>query len=222
MNRRIVALDSSAHQAIQELLPWYVTGTLDGDELAQVQEHLNGCKQCQSDVDWQRTLRAAVNLPDQAVPDVEQALARLRPQLGVQQHRAKRNAPSEFLSKLMRGTPPGGAPPWMRWALAAQFAVILGLGTLLAPPYGQIATYRALGLPKNTVGNLVVVFKPETTEQELRRILHTSGARVVDGPTVTDAYLLKVADPQLAQALKALHLEPNVVLAESLNDGGGH
>lgn len=217
MNARIVSLDPSAHQAMQELLPWYVTGTLSGDELAQVQEHLDGCKQCQSDVDWQRKLQAAVNLPARPVSDVEQALAKLRPQLDASQRTAKRRAPSEFLSKLMRGN-----QPWMRWALAAQLAVIVGLSVLLMPQYGQIAAYRALGLPKNTIGNVVVVFKPETTEQELRRILHASGARVVDGPTVTDAYLLKVADPQLAQALKALHSEPNVVLAESLNGGGGH
>lgn len=220
MNGRIVSLDTSAHQAMQELLPWYVTGTLSGDELAQVEEHLNGCKQCQSDVDWQRKLQAAVNLPHQAVPDVEQALARLRSQLDASQRTAKRHALSalsDFLAGMARGN-----PPWMRWALAAQLAVIVGLGVLLMPQYGQIAAYRALGMSKNTIGNVVVVFKPETTEQELRRILHASGARVVDGPTVTDAYLLKVADPQLPQALKGLRSEPNVVLAESLNDGGGH
>ncbi len=63
----------------------------------------------------------------------------------------------------------------------------------------------------------MVVFKPETAERELRRILQANGAHVVDGPTVTDAYLLSVPDPQQARA--RLRGEAAVALAETL-DGG--
>jgi tRNA A22 N-methylase len=65
----------------------------------------------------------------------------------------------------------------------------------------------------------VVVFQPNTSERELRRILQARNARVVDGPTVTDAYLISVPDASRAQALQALRAESAVKLAEPL-DGG--
>ncbi len=110
----------------------------------------------------------------------------------------------------------------MPWALAAQFAVIAGLAILLVPPYGDLAAYRVLGAgtEADSAGNVVVIFQPETTVQDMHRILQTSRARMVDGPTVTDAYVLAVPDTRLAQAIDALRAEPAVALAEPLNAGG--
>lgn len=105
---------------------------------------------------------------------------------------------------------------WLRWALAAQFIVIAGLALLLARPVTDDGAYHVLGAGAAS-GNLVVMFKPETAERDLRRILQANGAHVVDGPTVTDAYLLSVPDPRTARA--RLRAEPAVVLAETL-DGG--
>ncbi|MBA5638035.1 zf-HC2 domain-containing protein [Duganella sp. LX20W] len=105
---------------------------------------------------------------------------------------------------------------WLRWAVAAQFMVIAGLGLLLARPAAEQGTYHVLGAGA-AAGNLVVVFKPETAERDMRRILQANGAHVVDGPTVTDAYLLSVPDPRAARA--RLRAEPAVALAETL-DGG--
>jgi cysteine synthase len=60
------------------------------------------------------------------------------------------------------------------------------------------------------------VFKPDTTEREMRRILQASGARVVDGPTVTDAYVLALPAAQAPAALARLRAEPAVTLAQAL------
>lgn len=214
-HEKVLPLNRSIHRTVQELLPWFVVGTLKGDELAMVQEHLQACTECQSDAEWQRTLRA-VELPATSAPDVERALARLRPRLGAQPHPPKPGAPAAFLQKLFAGN-----APWMRWALATQFAVIAVLAILVVPPYGDIAAYRVLGAgtPANTAGNVVVIFRPETTVQDMRRILQASGARVVDGPTMTDAYVLAVAEKRMAHAIGALRAEPAVALAEPLDSG---
>jgi hypothetical protein len=108
----------------------------------------------------------------------------------------------------------------MRWALGAQFLVIAGLAIWLTTPYGNVAIYRALGASQNANGNMVVVFRPETSEQELRRILHTAGARIVGGPTITDAYLLSVPEDKLPAALSSLRSDRAVMLAESLRTAG--
>jgi hypothetical protein len=97
--------------------------------------------------------------------------------------------------------------------------VIAGLAALLLRPAADPADYHVLGSGVAAGGNLVVVFQPNTSERDLRRILQAQNARVVDGPTVTDAYLISVPAAGRAQALQALRAESAVKLVEPL-DGG--
>jgi len=48
-------------------------------------------------------------------------------------------------------------------------------------------------------------------------MLRKAGARVADGPTQTNAYVLKVAAQQQVAAVQALRAEPAVVLVEQLD-----
>jgi hypothetical protein len=108
---------------------------------------------------------------------------------------------------------------WMPWALAAQGAVIAGLVLQLLPT--SSADYRALSNGGNAAppspGNVVVMFHADTQLGQVQQILQAQGARVVDGPTVTGAYVLDVPDANQAQALAALKALPEVQLAEPLN-----
>ncbi|MBA5607963.1 zf-HC2 domain-containing protein [Duganella sp. FT3S] len=232
MNGHTVKLDDPAHEDARTLLPWYVAGRLDAADSAAVRRHLADCPACRAELDYERRVQAAAALPDRGGPasaaateatdsgavaglDVERALAALMPRL-----EPERPAPAT-------GLVPGPARPWwrraaandaswLRWALAAQFAVIAGLGLLLARPAPERGAYHVLGAGA-AAGNLVVVFKPDTPERDLRRILQANGAHVVDGPTVTDAYLLSVPDADAARA--RLRTESAVVLAEALERG---
>ena len=78
--------------------------------------------------------------------------------------------------------------------------------------------YRALGAPgAAATANAVVMFKPDATEQEIRSALRASGARFVDGPTASNAYLLSVRGDDHAGAIARLRAQPAVLLAESLD-----
>jgi hypothetical protein len=216
MSGRVLKFDISQHQAVQELLPWYIAQTLDPHESALVQEHLQACTQCQADLEWQTKLCGA--LPDDAaVPDMESALARLQPQLHGGRHRWR--AALESCRRWWRRS--DGRGTWMRWALAAQAIAIAGL-LLMRPPVPGTdgAAFHALGSAANAAAaNAVIKFRPDTSERELRRILTESGARVVDGPTVTDAYLIELPSARRSAAIGRMRAEPAVALAEPL-DGG--
>lgn len=105
---------------------------------------------------------------------------------------------------------------WLRWAVAAQWLVIVALGTLLLRP-DNVPAYRVLGAGVAAGGNMVVVFQPSTSERELRHTLQAQNARIVDGPTVTDAWLLSVPNDRHAQILQALRSNAAVKLAEPLD-----
>ncbi|MBJ7311462.1 zf-HC2 domain-containing protein [Rugamonas sp. CCM 8940] len=174
--------------------------------------------------------RATAGLDESRQPDMAAALARLLPQLDFRAPAAPAapaTAPKEATAATMAPARWRTAAwwrvlftrqaPWASWALAAQFAMIAGLVVLLAERPAAPPAYRLLGNTDGGAANLVVVFKPDTAEKELRRLLRVNQARVVDGPTVTDAYLLAVPDPQRARA--RLRAEAAVVLAEPLAVG---
>ena len=65
--------------------------------------------------------------------------------------------------------------------------------------------------------NVVVMFKPEASEREIRNALRASGARMVDGPTASNAWLLSVPGQGHLQAIARLRAQPAVAIAESLD-----
>jgi hypothetical protein len=195
------------HETAQELLPWMLAGTLDSAELAQIQSHLQTCPQCQAELEWQRKLRAAAPPPDAAF-DADRAFAKLLPRLGPQESRIG------VLARWREAVSANGA--WLRWTALAQLAVIGVLAVMLARPDSNAGTYRALGEAQRAAGDAVLVFKPDTTEREIRRILQASGARVVDGPTATSAYVIVLPEAQAPAALARLRTEPAITLAEPL------
>ncbi|HWA60454.1 MAG TPA: hypothetical protein VG939_03725, partial [Caulobacteraceae bacterium] len=114
--------------------------------------------------------------------------------------------------------------PWLRWAVAAQFAAIVIGGTFLwqlqQKPAAPVV-YHALGAaPESAAGNVVVVFRPDASERDLRQALRDTHARLVDGPTAADAYILHVTPEDRDAALLALRRKPAVVLAEAIDAGG--
>lgn len=198
MNAHIVELDASVHQKVQKLLPWAVLGKLSEAEQAMVAEHAAACAHCREDLEWQRKLQA-VQPEAGAAPDLEGALARLAPRLDERPGRS-------------------GARGWMRWALAAQLVVIAALGGQLLR---QPAQYRLLGASASasaSAANMIVVFKPDTSEGQLRAILRGGGARMVDGPTAANAWLLQVPPGSLAGSVAAMRAQAQVQLAEPLQE----
>jgi hypothetical protein len=213
MTLRLLNLRLSAHQRVQDLLPWYVMESLDGEDRAFVDEHLAACLICQRDVQWHCELRSA---HDEAVPpfDVERALASMKAAVAA---RKSEQRPSY--------KPRASWAPWVGWAIAAQVAVIACfVAVTKLPEPASPAIYRALGhaAASDASSRLLVVFAAQVTEEEMRRILRDSGARIVDGPTSTDAYVLHVSPQRAKAALLALRAEHAVTLVESLDPEAPH
>jgi len=216
---------SHAHEEAQELLPWLANGSLAGTELERVQAHLQTCADCRTELALLHTLRAAG--PGAApIGDPEAALARLLPQLD-EPDSTPTLAPAPTATAPVlpgwRARLAANDRSWLRVAVALQLCVIAVLGAMLARPSAgpdaQGGAYRLLGAGEGARSSLVVSFRPDTPERELRRIVLAGGARVVGGPTATGAWLLDTGDAPDA-VLARLRAEPAVTLAESLGGEG--
>lgn len=209
MNDRVVRLDTAAHRVADVLLPWLVNGTLEGDELEFVQRHVDECSNCRREVEWLRELHAAC-IAGEAMPGASAAFHNLRCKLEAREGRYS-------MARLLRSE--GRTRRWLPWALAAQFAVIVVLGGLLLTSTDGPVQYRTLsaqnaGVP--ATGSFVVVFDPATSAADVQRILRGAGARIVDGPTQANAYVLEVPPGQAERAAQAIKAERAALLIEPL------
>jgi len=209
MNDRVVRLDAAVHKVADVLLPWLVNGTLKGDELAFVQRHVDECPSCRHEVEWLRELHAACTAAED-MPGASTAFHNLRSKLEASEGR-------DTIARLRRSE--GRTRPWLPWALAAEFAVIVVLGALLLTSTDGPVLYRTLSAGNGAApatGSLVVVFNPTTSVAEVQRILRGAGARIVDGPTQANAYVLEVPAGQAERVAQTIKAERAALLIEPL------
>lgn len=210
MTGRLLPFDASTHAAVDALLPFYVNATLQGEELWLVEQHVRTCEKCQRELDWLRNIFADLatsSLRSEATCTVVGAQQRF------EDDRIRRRWRTRIQDGLQTST------PWTRWLLAAQLAAIVILGTLVATEGRDNASYRTLGTPSPSAqlqDSIAVMFDPSTPESELRQIVYSVGARIVDGPTVTGVFLLEMPKERVEEALKTLRAERAVRLAEDL------
>jgi anti-sigma factor RsiW len=201
----IVRLHDDEHRELQELLPWFVTGQLEPDENARVAAHVETCSDCRDEVRFQKRLQAEIaRLPLEVEEGWTQMKRRLEAEGRVRPAAAVAR-PSRFRTR------------WLGWGIAAALTVAVGASLVPnAPP--EKATYQTLGArPVAQAGNLVVIFRPDTTEKSIREMLKASQTRLVDGPTETDAYVLRAPPATRDAVVATLQANRNVVLAQPID-----
>jgi len=205
----IYSLRPSEHEAVQQLLPWHVTGRLSAQEAARVDSHLGECAECRDDLAAERSLAREVAL----LPlDVEDGWAGMATRMG-----AVHQAAGRLGWSLRWRTVPTG------WVMGGAVAASLVLAVVISEPQRSSApeqTFHTLGSPAAAAsGQAIVLFRPDTSAQQIGAILSAQGAKVIDGPTTAGAYVLRF-DRNAASAIEALRRSNQVVLAEPLAGDG--
>ena len=217
-----------AHDEVEALLPWFVNGTLEADDRARVLHHLDECALCRNEVEALEEFRAEYAV-DGPPLDSKAAFARLAASLGAVPEPGHVRA-GRVLSAAWRArwvSLGRSSVRWLPWAVAVQLVMIATIGVLVVllvdrdegDKGDRALSYRTLSVPESAsapAGSIVVRFDPKTSEDELRRIVRAANARIVDGPTAADAYVLDVPAGDPAAAVQALRAQPAVVLAEPL------
>lgn len=205
---RLYPIDDPQHIAAADLLPWFVNGTLDAGEHAQVERHLTTCIACTQDVLMLRELQAMYEedkrryrATDAGITHARERIDRLRPT------RAHLTSRASAARRPVR---------WWQMLLVAQTAVIvlLAAGFLIQSGpryYYTLSASRPASTPEAAV---IVVFDVNRSERELRELLRSAHARIVDGPTPEGAYTLHVPSTEQAEAIARLRQLPWVRFAE--------
>ncbi len=218
---RTIPLPGDPHRDVQSLLPWYVTDRLDAAERARVEAHLRQCPQCQADERFERRMEAQLaGLPIQL--DVSWTRRPRRKAPPPPRSKAMGRKATQVLSRVGRRMAAAwsAAPAWTRWALASPFILLLALAMAWPSATPRLSGERADSAAA-AEGDIVVVFKPDSREADIRSTLRASQARLVDGPTPADGYVVRVRPQARAQALADLRRNASVVVAEPVDPAHG-
>jgi hypothetical protein len=191
------------------LLPWRVNGTLDPAEAALFDAHLAECAECQADLAAETALCAGLA----SMPTPELA----RRTRAIPRPRSATRSPGARPGFLARRV----SLAWALAAPAAAAAAVVLFFTLQPIERDPGADYRLLGSRgRDVAGNVIVMFAPDTTDRELRAALGQVDGRIVDGPTASGAYIVRVVPAERPAALARLRGAEPVVLAEPVDAPG--
>lgn len=197
------------HQEIIELLPWYVNATLSQAEREIVETHLHGCAECTGEVRSLVAMRkAVVALQDQAPAPSQFLLNRALSEIEnyertrTQAENKKPQKPGSFRDRVrtFRESSWPTTPVFARFAMAAQLALILVVGTLALYQYNhpQIIYKTSAGPSGSSTGagearaRLSVRFNEKASERQIRQALSEVHATIVDGPSAQGLYTVQL------------------------------
>lgn len=202
------------HEQIEMLLPWFVTGQLDADEIAQVDAHVFACPECRLLLEQEYQLKNIVTSMAVDLPrfDMPANIVGRRSTVSSRAWQSTRQAVSRLRTKPMRVAAFAAAQ-------AAMLLIVFQLAQPTAEPAaGPAAEYRTLSSGEVAgKANALVVFSPDTREADFREILIKADANIVGGPIDGNAYYLMVDITLRDSTLEILRGNPKVLLAQPID-----
>ena len=190
-------------ERFEELLPFYVNGTLEGDDRAYVERHIAEHPEARAEVDWHRSLQLRVRENAPAVPETI-GLART-----MQLIQGDRPTLSERISAFFGNL---GLRPAM--ALAGLAVVAVQSGVILDMMYGakeNEAEIRSLRATRVEEGPLLKInFAAEAKEVDMRLMLASVQGQLAGGPGQLGDYYVRVPEGRQQAALEQLKSNPLV------------
>lgn len=217
------------HQRIWDLLPWYVNGTLPGEERRVVENHLDACSRCREEIAVCRATREALAEAGEIAPSPHPVqLARLLTR--VDEHESGQGHGRRPLLAALKALLVPTSP--VRALFAFQLAITALLVGLLLWQQRQPETlplYRTLSAPEAPRGNAArvrVLFAETATEKEIREILLRVHGEIVGGPSAFGTYTVEIPTGGETPGALLAHLraQPQVRFAEPVPaaPGGGN
>jgi Putative zinc-finger len=230
MNKSTRNEETTVHQEISLLLPWYVNASLDDQDRLKVDSHLAECAICRDDLRLEQRVYQGV---------ADDAGIEYMPAVSLKKLQSKLDGTKPEAEEVMApGAAPGAVPragfkrrslPW-QGLMAASIAVLAVAVSLLAADRWMHARIRGAAPEFYTVTNPVVrpqdeviraVFAPNITLVELQGVLDEAQLRIVAGPTEAGVYsLARKSDVPVSSSLARLRAHSTVRFAESTQPVG--
>lgn len=193
------------------LLPWYVNGTLKDEERQQVAQHVEVCTLCRNELEELMSIRTSLKVIYESQPGPSEQTARsVLASVGQQgsrkgtkgTRRPDQKPALGFIDEWLRSFfMPRWVPTLVALLLVSQAGILLWL-TAPAPDTGEVST-RSLAMQ---TARIQLSFQSATTAEQIRSLLQSLPARLIDGPTENGEYTIEVLAVDKAAANKKLEV----------------
>ena len=205
---------------LNELLPFYVNGTLDDDEREQVERYLQAQPEAQAEVQWLRSLQTRVREdvpPVSSEVGLERALRRIHTEGPAPQGARRAVAQSGWLQRL-RGVLAALVPQSIvRPALAGALALVAVQGLVIVQlmerhedDSTELRTLRSDAAPVAQGPFLKLNFKADAREADIRMLLVGINGSLAAGPGQLGDYYVRVPAQQIDAITAQLQGNPIV------------
>jgi anti-sigma factor RsiW len=193
----------NAHEHTEQLIPWYVNGTLDEQDMARVQQHLTDCRACRTTVEESLGLARQLHRP-QDDPRVEALIARQDDNLAAL--RARLHPRPVVSRRTFRLVP-------MLAALVVLTVPVAFVATGV-PPLGTEHLFEARTTTTTSQRPVLqLVFVPGTSAEDIALLLAASGT-VIGEPSQHGVYRIALATDRPEELLMRIRRHPAVRWAE--------
>lgn len=180
-------IDEKQHPT--ELLPFYVNGTLTGEERDQVVSHIGGCATCQQELLLLQTMRESSK---QEAPVVAEDFA---------WHRLKRDIRQKDNQRSDKNL-------WWKPAMATAAAIVIVVQTVfIFKMDSEMDSYVQAGHHEQSAV-VQVKFNANAREEQIRKALLELDAEIIAGPSAAGVYRIKLThlkdDPASEGKIKKL------------------
>jgi hypothetical protein len=223
-------------QEAEELLPWFVAGTLNEEESRAVQAFIDSGEITPQEIEALSSLAATVEETGAEEPAYDPAiLKRALDRLDdvVQEPAPEPVVVSEPGALRSGGTASRGpgvwqriletvqwsaTPPLARIVVAGQFALLLGLAVLLGGEGdSETVAETVAGSGTTLTADFSVSFAPGATEADIRVLLLESEASIVSGPSALGLYQISVPeDTEKVLVAERLSAHPSIIFLQEV------
>lgn len=170
-------MTSLDRQHIEQLLPFYLNGSLETTESKLVEQAMQQDLSLQQDLDFLRSLQQQTQQKTMATSPGEIGLKRLLRQI---------QQPVSIAASTSQPT-----QGWKWAAIAASLLLVVQTSTTLLPSDDyQAAGQQGKHLQPDV--SLTVTFSPDVSEQQLRDLLIQHRITIIDGPSALGVYQLQL------------------------------
>lgn len=215
-------LGMSGRDELEALLPFYLNGTLEGADLAAVEEWLASDPAAHVALEEAEAELSGTAAANQAIVPPADALSHFSKTLDAEAGEERVVAPS-ILARLWEGF--WGIPASVAWATAAA-AVMLVLVQTVMEPGGRGGPVEIAGTEQGDLPYALVTFKPDARMADVAAFLADQGASIVSGPAAGGVFKVGIpaetaADYDRIVGLIAAQPFAETVLTGRKPDNGG-
>jgi hypothetical protein len=220
-------MTTDTHEYCWNLLPWFVTGRVSGDDAKRIERHLESCAVCRAELAEQRELCMHIRRDEPVLLAPQASLQKMMARIDANAS-SEGEAEAEVAPDRTMPLPPKARPHrWLAIAAALQAVTIAFLLTLVLRQTSEqmtsprFTTLTSTSPVSESGARLRVVFKPDTQAAAMQLLLRSVDAQVMAGPTEAGVYTLRLAseasDRDVARALSQVRADRSVIFAEHVS-----